>query len=333
MQRLIALLAGLCLAACAHTPAPADTSVPPAVPSSVASKPQAPASERAALAAQAEKLTYDEQKPAEALPLYRQLWELGERQPNILYNAACAASLAGQKEEGLLWLERAADAGWDNAPHLTRDPDLATLREDPGFARVAAKVQANDDKKNVAKDPALRDEIIKRVDADQEARRALFANGQQPTPEKLEKLKQIDEDNTRWLKGVLAQHGWPGKTLVGERAAQGVWLMVQHADRDRPFQKECLALMEKAVAAGEAQGKNLAYLTDRVLVGEGKPQRYGTQFTDKDGVMVPQPIEDEANVDARRASVGLGTLAEYAAQMERTYSKPASPKPLPVPAK
>lgn len=333
MQRLLALLAGLSLAACTHTPAPADSSVPPAVPSSVAGKPQASAAERSALAAQAEKLTYDEQKPDEAVILYRQLWDLGERQPTVLYNAACAASLAGQMEEGLQWLERAADAGWDNAPHLATDPDLATLRQAPGFAYVASKVQANDDRKNAAKDPALRDDILKRVDADQEARRALFANGQQPTPEKLEKLKQIDEDNTRWLKGVLAQHGWPGKTLVGERAAKGVWLMVQHADRDKPFQKEALALMEKAVAAGEAQGKDLAYLTDRVLVGEGKPQRYGTQFTEEDGVMVPQPIEDEAHVDARRASVGLGTLAEYATQMERTYSKPASPKPLPVPTK
>jgi hypothetical protein len=46
--------------------------------------------------------------------------------------------------------------------------------------------------------------------------------------------------------------------------------------------------------------------------------------------MVPQPIEDEANVDARRASVGLGTLEEYAAQMQRMYNKPTSARPLPI---
>ncbi|HZI15641.1 MAG TPA: DUF6624 domain-containing protein [Myxococcus sp.] len=330
MQRLIALLAGLSLAACSHTPAPADSSVPPAVPSTVAARQQLSATERAALASKAEALTYDENKPAEALPLYRQLWDLGEHQPNILYNAACAASLAGQTEEGLQWLERAADAGWGNASHLAKDPDLAALRDAPGFARVAAKVQAIDDKKNAAREPALRDEILKRVEVDQEARHALFANGQKPTPEKLERLKQIDQENTQWLKGVLAKHGWPGKTLVGERASKGVWLLVQHADLDRPFQKECLTLLEKAVVAGEAQGQDFAYLTDRVRVGEGKPQRFGTQFTNHEGVMVPSPIEDEANVDARRASVGLGTLEEYAAQMQRTYNKPTSARPLPI---
>ncbi|MBN1205631.1 MAG: hypothetical protein JXB05_11995 [Myxococcaceae bacterium] len=329
MHRLIALLVGLILSACAHTAAPAESPVPPAAPAPAVA-PQASAAERAALVTKAEQLTYDEKKPAEALPLYRQLWDLGERKPTVLYNAACAASLAGQKQEALQWLERAADAGLDTSQHLATDPDLAPLRDDPAFARVAEKVKANDDKKNVAADPALRDEVLKRVEVDQEARRALFVNGQKPTPEKLERLKQVDEDNTQWLKEVIAKHGWPTRTLVGERASKGVWLMVQHADLDRPFQKEALALMEKAVAAGEAQGKDLAYLTDRVLVGEGKPQRYGTQFTEKDGVMVPQPIEDAEQVDARRAAVGLGTLEEYAAQMQRTYSKPASAKPLPL---
>jgi hypothetical protein len=53
-------------------------------------------------------------------------------------------------------------------------------------------------------------------------------------------------------------------------------------------------------------------------VVEGKPQRYGTQF--KGGK--PQPIEDEANVDARRKAIGLNTMAEYAKDMERMYGKP-----------
>ncbi|MCP4246955.1 MAG: hypothetical protein GY778_07885, partial [bacterium] len=60
----------------------------------------------------------------------------------------------------------------------------------------------------------------------------------------------------------------------------------------------------------------LAYLTDRVLVQEGKPQRYGTQFFAKDGVFKLNPIEDEAYVDARRKEVGLGPLAEYVKQVQ-----------------
>ncbi|WP_158623946.1 DUF6624 domain-containing protein [Corallococcus llansteffanensis] len=317
----MALLVSLNLAACAHSTAP---STPPAAPA-----PQLSASERSALVTKAEQ-RIAANAPAEALPFYRQLWDAGERNPAMLYNAACAASLAGQKPEALQWLERAADAGLDDAEHLTQDTDLVSLRDEPAFTQVVAKVRATDEKKNAAKEPALRDEVLQRMAVDQEVRRALFEGGQKPSPEKLARLKQVDTDNTAWLKGVIAKHGWPGRTLVGERASKGVWLMVQHADLDRGFQKECLALMEKALANGEAPKKDFAYLTDRVLVGEGKPQRYGTQFTEKDGVMVPQPIEDAAQVDARRASMGLDTLEAYAAQMQRTFSRPASATPLPL---
>ena len=64
---------------------------------------------------------------------------------------------------------------------------------------------------------------------------------------------------------------------------------------------------------------NVAYLTDRVLLAEGKKQLYGTQFTTIDGKSQPRPMEDEANVDKRRAEMGLTTLAEYAKQIEQMY--------------
>ena len=50
------------------------------------------------------------------------------------------------------------------------------------------------------------------------------------------------------------------------------------------------------------------------------------QFTtDKQGNLVPRPIEDESRVDQRRAEFGLPTLAEYRAKLERVY-KPAPVK-------
>src|SRR5207244_6160203 len=97
--------------------------------------------------------------------------------------------------------------------------------------------------------------------------------------EAMSRGEAIDADNTAWLKDVVRRHGWPGCSLVGAEAANAAWLLVQHADRDPAFQRECLSLMEAAVAAGDASPADLAYLTDRVLRAEGKPQRYGTQFT------------------------------------------------------
>jgi len=60
----------------------------------------------------------------------------------------------------------------------------------------------------------------------------------------------------------------------------------------------------------EADAASMAYLTDRVLVGEGKPQRYGTQFHAIDGTQYLRPLEAPESLDSRRASVGLPSLAE-----------------------
>ncbi|HKC85737.1 MAG TPA: DUF6624 domain-containing protein, partial [Blastocatellia bacterium] len=50
-----------------------------------------------------------------------------------------------------------------------------------------------------------------------------------------------------------------------------------------------------------------------ILTREGKKQIYGTQLrlNQKTQVMELYPIEDEENVDARRAKVGLAPLAQY----------------------
>jgi hypothetical protein len=74
-----------------------------------------------------------------------------------------------------------------------------------------------------------------------------------------------------------------------------------------------------AVENKEASASHMAYLTDRVLVADGKPQRYGTQFHSVDGKLQPRPTEDPANLDARRKSVGLPPMAEYVKQMQSMY--------------
>ncbi len=96
---------------------------------------------------------------------------------------------------------------------------------------------------------------------------------------------------------------------------------MQHTQDDE-FRKTSLELLRKAYKDGEARGDQLALMTARVLMREGKPQIYGTQpIIIKDGKIEKLPIEDEANVDKRRAEVGLGPLAEYIERMRQMYSK------------
>jgi hypothetical protein len=180
-------------------------------------------------------------------------------------------------------------------------------------------------------DESLRVELLRRGAADQQARERLRAFSIQrfgPIPKEaeaaLEALGAADENNTAWLKVIVQTHGWPGQSLVGAEAASAAWLLVQHADHDPAFQRECLDLMEKAVESGDASAQDLAYLTDRVLRAEGRPQRYGTQFMDGPEGLEPQPLEDPASVDERRASVGLQPLGEYRQQIARQYGDPSA---------
>ena len=167
---------------------------------------------------------------------------------------------------------------------------------------------------------AIRAELARRVVADQELRLNTPTN----EPEIMDwflRLEAVDADNRAWLIGVVDAHGWPAISRVGAQGAHDAWLLAQHADGDPDFQERCLKLLRKAAASGEADGKDLAYLEDRVAVARGREQIYGTQVHVVDGVMVPRPIADPERVDERRAAVGLGTLEQYAEQIREVYGK------------
>lgn len=266
------------------------------------------------LASQA-RAAYGEKDFVKAAQLYVQAYEAGATTATVAYNAACSLALAGKADEAFKYLGFAVDRGWRDLEHLKSDADLVSLHDDPRWPALLDKcAAARQAFRTTMTHPELYDELMRRRTIDQQARTAEPGDGWE--------MIRIDADNTAWMKEVVAKHGWPGKSMVGPDGAGAAWLLVQHADQAHEFQKECLKLITAAFEKGEATGQHVAYLTDRVLVAEGKPQVYGTQFfTDQDGRLVPQAIENEAEVDQRRAKMGLGTLADYKAQMTSVYGK------------
>ncbi len=97
--------------------------------------------------------------------------------------------------------------------------------------------------------------------------------------------------------------------------------MVQHCDKDPAFQQKILTAMKKEVDAGNADGKNYAYLIDRVNVNTKKKQIYGTQVTyNTDSCQaVPRQLVDSLNVNQRRKQVGLGSIEEYLNMMSQMH--------------
>jgi hypothetical protein len=56
------------------------------------------------------------------------------------YDIACCHALLGEKEEALLWLQKALDLGFRNLKYLQDDEDLRSLRDDERFKKMAAIV-------------------------------------------------------------------------------------------------------------------------------------------------------------------------------------------------
>ena len=228
----------------------------------------------------------------------------GEATAAPLYNAACCQAQAGNRDAAFATLDRAVAAGLDE-PRIEEDIDLAPLHDDPRWAQLLQTIAARRAKAAASVGaPALREELLALAARDQAARRASLAADDPVEAEQA--LAALDADTTARMKQIVATHGWPGKSLVGKDGAYAAWLLVQHS-RDVGFQKLCLEKLELAVAQGEAQAVEHAYLYDRVAVNTGKPQRWGTQFRD----LAPFPIEDAARVDERRKAIGLPSLADY----------------------
>ena len=126
-------------------------------------------------------------------------------------------------------------------------------------------------------------------------------------------LTALDSALAVTLTGILDRYGLPTRTLVGAAGADAAMLIVQHS---WSLQLRVLALAE-ALPPGEISPQALAMLEDRVLVHQGKPQRYGTQFDmGPDQAFHFAATDDLPGLEARRARMGLPPFAQYVCLME-----------------
>jgi len=66
-----------------------------------------------------------------------------EVDPDIAYSVASVYALEGMQAEAFEWLERAIALGNENQPCFENDPNWSTLRSDPRFQELMAKVSAS----------------------------------------------------------------------------------------------------------------------------------------------------------------------------------------------
>jgi hypothetical protein len=165
---------------------------------------------------------------------------------------------------------------------------------------------------------AALDTILK---SDQEGRTLNSIDGQ------VWNKKQTENDSVNMIKvaDILRRYGWPGEEIIGWPGGSAIWAVIQHSTLEN--QEKYLPLIREAVKNGKARRAQLALLEDRILVGKGKEQIYGTQAgTDSLGIYKLYPIKDERNVNKRRFSAGLGPLQWYSKQIGLRYTFPKPTK-------
>ncbi|MGI4761079.1 MAG: DUF6624 domain-containing protein [Janthinobacterium lividum] len=233
------------------------------------------------------------------------------------YNAACSWARAGEPENAFRNLNRAAEAGWENLTQLTTDTDLTSLHADKRWPWLLKKVKATLARAEATQNIPLKRELAAIHESDQGPRRVMgpmqqrYKNGGPQLDSLYQQMKLHDTQNEARVKAIIAQYGWPGPSLVGRAGSSTAFLVLQHSSLATI--QAYLPLIRQAAAKGELGKSELALMEDRVLIFQNKPQVYGSQVrSNAAGKMEFYPIEDEAHVDERRATMDLEPLAEYA---------------------
>jgi hypothetical protein len=191
--------------------------------------------------------------------------------------------------------------------------EARALKSCPGAAafavhqRIERRSAGKPSIESQASRPALRDALVELAVKDQALRHATRADERGPS----HAFRSASQVLSHKAVLLLADR-FPTLAEVGRDGVDAAWLLVQHAGVDAPdFQHRMLAQIEATPQAFGFRNGEPALLADKVLVARGAPQRYGTQFELRSGRYAPLPIEAPANVDARRAAVGLMPLADY----------------------
>lgn len=164
-------------------------------------------------------------------------------------------------------------------------------------------------------DAAWRDRLIAAARRDLETRTRLAKTGELFKGYHPE-MQAVHNENAALLADAFNALGWPGRDKLGDEGAAAAFLILQHAISHPALQRRGLELMLDAIPLGHANALDAAYLSDRIAVFEGREQTFGTQFNwDASGQLSPAPTRDEADLDARRASVGLPPMTETIAEM------------------
>ncbi len=242
---------------------------------------------------------------------------------STLRAAACAYS-GDNKEVLQQYMDKAFELNWDQTKGIFENYTEFEYLKETDFAKTIQsrwETQA----KTSGLDLELMEEFAEIHRTDQEQRSFMRVvqdkyGWDSPQMDSLWKIQTAaDEANLARIEEVIAEHGYPGKSLIGSRYMGTAFLVIQHSNQEA--QEKYLPLLKQAADDGEVRWASVALLIDRVLLGQGKKQTYGSQIhSDQEtGEYYFGPIENPHQIDSIRNTVGLGPLQDYADHWEFTW--------------
>jgi outer membrane protein OmpA-like peptidoglycan-associated protein len=208
------------------------------------------------------------------------------------------------------------------------DPDLDAMKKDKRWIYFYQDIKSSFKK---FKNPSYAFLLDSLKNADQLYRTFIFKDEKKYTPEKFDTLtneetekrrNNIDKINFLFLKQLLSKYGYPKISEVGKKAAEAAFLIIDHADLKT--MKSFLPKLEQAYKEKEAEGKWYATMYDRILIYEGKPQKYGTQYVlslIEPDTFVLGALENSDKVNEYRQEMGLSSLNEKDRQAKIKFKK------------
>ncbi len=191
-------------------------------------------------------------RPADAEAAFARQAQLEQEPATAIYNQACCAALAGEKDRAFALLERAYAAGFENVSALREDQDLKSLREDPRFGALSARITRP---MRLVREAEVAREFEDWAEAASKYEEALVQEGLSPSARKRAEMGLAE---TRMRSGnakgaaetyvrMAAAHREPAKNLYN--AGRALALAGEH--------EMALAYLNAAVEAGFAEDRQM----------------------------------------------------------------------------
>ncbi len=226
---------------------------------------------------------------------YLQAINVGAADAAVYYDAACCLALSKRPEPAIAFLLRAIEQGYRDFNWLKTDPDPVSLHTHEQWNRVLAVCEKLEEQYRAS----VNAELYDLFQADQAERMDDDINWDSVSVHDQQRRERVRElldsglvktADDYYHAAMIFQHGTDSSDylLAHQLARQAVELDSTHAN----------ALW--LVAASK----------DRYLHSIDKPQWYGTQFRQVDGVWTIEPIDTTAVTDADRKRLHVPPLSE-----------------------